>query len=142
MLAKSRRESRHRHIGVENRAAPPRRTRGIRERTSGQRRSKTERQRSNSWAFYQLREFPAYKANLASVPIVLHDPRYSSQMYYSCLRIGSRSGKRFACQNPDCGWSGDTDYNAAKKLEILGLNVMQPRGPWLTCPWTPMPQGS
>ncbi|HEY7710007.1 MAG TPA: transposase, partial [Candidatus Entotheonella sp.] len=114
---------------------------GIRERTNGQRRNKIERRRSNSWAFYQLRLFIGYKANLASVPVVLHDPRYTSQVCSSCLHIGSRSGKRFAC--PSCGYSGDADYNAAKNLEILGLNlVSQPRGPWLTCPWTPMPQGS
>jgi IS605 OrfB family transposase len=105
---------------------------GIRERTNTEPRSKTERRRSNSWAFYQLRLFIGYKANLASVPVVLHDPRYTSQMCHSCLHIGSRSGKRFACQS--CGYSGDADYNAAKNLEILGLNLLsQPRGPWLHC---------
>lgn len=104
---------------------------GIRERTNTEPRSKTERRRSNSWAFYQLREFLTYKANLASVPVVLHNPRYTSQMCHSCLRIGSRSGKRFTC--PGCNYSGDADYNAAKNLEILGLNVSQARGPWLHC---------
>ncbi|MDJ0772464.1 MAG: transposase [Mastigocoleus sp. MO_167.B18] len=34
---------------------------GIRERTNQQPRNKTERRRSNSWAFYQLREFLKYK---------------------------------------------------------------------------------
>jgi putative transposase len=113
---------------------------GIRERTNGQWRGKTEKRRSNSWAFYQLKEFIGYKAHLASVPVVLHDPRYTSQMCHSCLHLGTRSGKRFACQS--CGFTGDADYNAAMNLEILGLNVVQPHGPWLTCPWTPMPQGS
>lgn len=104
---------------------------GIRERTNTQQRRKTERRHSNSWAFYQLRAFIGYKAKVASVPVVLHDPRYTSQMCHSCLHIGHRSGKRFACQNPRCGWSGDADYNAAKNLETLGLNLGQPRGPWL-----------
>jgi putative transposase len=105
---------------------------GIRERANTEPRSKTERRRSNSWAFYQLRLFIGYKANLASVPVVLHDPRYTSQMCHSCLHIGSRSGKRFACQS--CGYSSDADYNAAKNLETLGLNLLsQPRGPWLHC---------
>ena len=112
---------------------------GIRERTNLEPRKKVERRRSNSWAFSQLRDFIGYKANLASVPVVLHDPRYTSQMCHSCWRIGVRSGKRFAC--PSCGYKGDSDFNAAMNLETLGLNVMQPRGPWLTCPWTPMPQG-
>lgn len=35
---------------------------GIRERTHGQPRSKTERRRSNSWAFYQLRQFLSDRA--------------------------------------------------------------------------------
>lgn len=35
---------------------------GIRERTNQQPRSKTERRRSNSWAFFQLRQFLTYKA--------------------------------------------------------------------------------
>nr|WP_306296818.1 transposase [Candidatus Entotheonella palauensis] len=113
---------------------------GIRERTNQQKRGKMEKRRSNAWAFYQLKEFIGYKANLASVPVVLHDPRYTSKMCHSCLHIGARSGKRFACQH--CGYSGDADDNAAKNLETLGLNVMQPHGPWLMCPWTPMPQGS
>jgi len=114
---------------------------GIRERTNKQPRTRTERRRSNSWAFYQLRMFLAYKANLAAVPVVLHDPRYTSQMCSSCLHLGTRSGKRFACQS--CGFTDDADYNAAKNLEILGLNlVTQARGPWLSCAWAPAPQGS
>jgi len=40
---------------------------GIRERTNQLPRSKTERRRSNSWAFYQLRQFIQYKAIGASV---------------------------------------------------------------------------
>jgi IS605 OrfB family transposase len=112
---------------------------GIRERTNGHPRRKTERRRSNSWAFDQLRMFLAYKANLASVPVVLHDPRYTSQMCSSCLHLGQRSGKRFACSN--CGHSDDADHNAAKNLEILGLSVTQARGPWLSCAWAPTPQG-
>ncbi|MEB3883175.1 IS200/IS605 family accessory protein TnpB-related protein, partial [Lyngbya sp. CCY1209] len=47
---------------------------GIRERTNLQRRSKTERRRSNSWAFYQLRMFIDYKATAKGVPVVLVNP--------------------------------------------------------------------
>jgi IS605 OrfB family transposase len=112
---------------------------GIRERTNKERRKKVERRRSNAWAFYQLRLFLAYKANLASVPVVLHDPRYTSQMCSSCLHLGQRSGKRFSCQN--CGHSDDADPNAAKNLEILGLNVTRPRGPWIHCTWSGQPAG-
>ena len=75
----------------------------------------------------------AYKAALATVLLVLHPPAYTSQMCHACLHLGSRQNKRFVCTNPACGWCGDADWNAAKNLEILGLNVSQARGPWVHC---------
>jgi putative transposase len=112
---------------------------GIHERTNQQPRRKDERRRSNSWAFFQLRQFVQYKAALASVLVVLHPPAYTSQMCHACLHLGHRHEKHFTCTNPLCGWGGDADWNAAKNLEILGLNLSQPRGPWLCSSW---PQGS
>ncbi|MFS8970887.1 RNA-guided endonuclease TnpB family protein, partial [Synechococcus sp. 'PEA 65AY6A-5F PE A'] len=44
---------------------------GIRERVNSQPRNKTERRRSNSWAFYQLRQFVYYKALRAGVKVVV-----------------------------------------------------------------------
>lgn len=109
---------------------------GIRERTNQQPRRKDERRRSNSWAFYQLRAFVQYKAALASVLVVLLPPAYTSQMCHACLHLGHRHEKRFRCTNPSCGWLGDADWNAAKNLAIMGLSVIQPRGPWLHSPWS------
>jgi putative transposase len=114
---------------------------GIRERTNGEKRSRVEKRRGNSWAFYQLREFLTYKAALAAVPLVLHAPAYTSQMCHVCHHLGHRAGKRFACQHPRCGWSGDADFNAAKNLEILGLNVSETRGPWVHSLWSGEPTG-
>jgi IS605 OrfB family transposase len=114
---------------------------GIRERTNRQRRRSDERRRSNTWAFYQLRGFMEYKAALATVLLVLVPPAYSSQMCHACLHLGHRHDKRFTCTNPDCRWAGDADDNAALNLEIMGLSVIQPRGPWLHTPWYG-PQGS
>ena len=42
-------------------------------------RSKTERRRTNNWAFYQLRLFVGYKANIAGVKVVLVPAAYTSQ---------------------------------------------------------------
>jgi putative transposase len=107
---------------------------GIRERTNQEPRPKTERRRSNSWAFFQLRQFVQYKAALAGVLLVLVPAAYTSQMCHTCLHMGARKGKRFACTNPACAWTGDADFNAAHNIRILGLNhLSQPRGPWLHC---------
>jgi IS605 OrfB family transposase len=110
---------------------------GIRERTNELPRSKTERRRSNSWAFFQLRAFLGYKAIKFGVKLVLVDPRYTSQTCHHCLHIhpvrgeSYRSGKSFRCGH--CGWHGDADLNGAKNISALGLSVDQPRGSWLSC---------
>jgi IS605 OrfB family transposase len=105
---------------------------GIRARTNQQPRSKTERRRSNSWAFFQLRRFLAYKAIRAGVPLVLVNPAHTSKTCHCCYRIGERQGKGFCCWD-GCGWSGDADYNAACVLSVLGASVILPRGPWMAC---------
>jgi IS605 OrfB family transposase len=114
---------------------------GIRARTNQAPRTKTERRRGNSWAFYQLRQFVAYKAQEAGIVLHLVPAAYTSQMCHACLHLGSRSGKRFVCTNPHCGWTGDADFNAAQNIKILGLQVSLPRGPWVHCPWSGEPNG-
>ena len=114
---------------------------GIRDRTNQGRIPKTERRRSNSWAFFQLQEFVTYKAALAGVVLYLVPPAYTSQMCHGCLHLGSRTGKRFVCTNPVCGWTGDADYNGARNIRTLGLQVSLPRGPYLHSLW-PQVQGS
>lgn len=106
---------------------------GIRERTNQEPRKKTERRRSNSWAFFQLRQFVTYKAALAGVPVHLVPAAYTSQMCHACLHLGNRQGKRFVCLNPACLWHGDADFNGARNIRTLGLNVTEARGPWLHC---------
>jgi IS605 OrfB family transposase len=110
---------------------------GIRERTNQLPRSKTERRRSNSWAFYQLRQFLTYKAIKFGVSLVFVNPRYTSQSCHKCLHIhpikgeSYRSGKKFRCGH--CGWVGDADENGAKNISTLGLLLDQPRGSGLAC---------
>jgi IS605 OrfB family transposase len=105
---------------------------GIRERTNQQPRDKTERRRSNSWAFYQLRLFLEYKAVKAGIDLVAVPPAYTSQTCHACNHIGLRSGKRFQCSN--CGWHGDADLNGAINISKLGaVFVSQPRGSNLCC---------
>jgi len=99
---------------------------GIRERANQQLRSKTERRRSNSWAFYQLRQYLEYKGIKYGVEVVAVPPAYTSQTCHCCNRIGLRSGKVFKCGN--CGWHGDADLNGAMNISKIGAVVSRLRG--------------
>jgi putative transposase len=105
---------------------------GIRERTNTKPRTKTERRRSNSWAFFQLRQFLEYKGIRDGVRVVKVNPAYTSQTCHQCLHIGLRSDKKFGCTN--CGWQGDADYNGAMMISLLGASVTCPESSELSCP--------
>jgi len=105
---------------------------GIRDRTNQLPRNKTERRRSNSWAFHQLRSFLEYKGIRDGVQVVKVNPVYTSQTCHQCLHIGLRSDKRFKCGN--CGWNGDADFNGSLMISILGAAVNQPESFALSCP--------
>jgi putative transposase len=110
---------------------------GIRERTNQMPRSKKERRLSNSWAFYQLRQFLTYKAIKHGVRLLIIDPRYTSQTCHKCSHINPvrgesyRSGKSFACGH--CGWRGDADLNGSKNIATLGVLVNVPEGSGWSC---------
>jgi len=104
---------------------------GIRERTNQKPRNKTERRRSNSWAFYQLRMFLEYKGLKQGIEVIAVPPAYTSQTCHCCLHIGWRSEKKFKCGN--CSWSGDADLNGAKMISLLGASVNSPRGSGYLC---------
>ncbi len=105
---------------------------GIRERLNAQPRSKTERRRSNSWAFYQLRLFLEYKSIREGVKLLAVPPAYTSQTCHKCLSIhpikgkSYRNGKRFVCGH--CGNKCDADLNGARMIRLWGCIVNQPRG--------------
>lgn len=106
---------------------------GIRDRTNQQPRNKTERRRSNNWAFFRLRTFLEYKGLKEGVEVVAVPPAYTSQTCHQCNHIGLRSDKRFKCGN--CGWHGDADLNGAINISKLGaVFVSLPRGSVLACP--------
>ena len=101
---------------------------GIRERINQKPRNKTERRRSNSWAFYQLRTFLEYKGIKEGVQTLAINPAYTSQTCNCCLHIGLRSNKSFKCSNKACGWIGDADENGSKMIALVGLSVNQAGG--------------
>lgn len=109
----------------------------IRHSLNTQPRSKIERRRTNNWAFYQLRIFVGYKANIAGVKVIFVPPAYTSQTCSRCGHIhpikgkSYRNGKVFKCGH--CGFEHDADINAAKNIAALGLSVIQPESPGVTC---------
>ncbi len=108
---------------------------GIRERTNQKPRNKTERRRSNSWAFYQLRTFLEYKGIKEGVEVIAVNPAYTSQSCHCCLHIGRRNNKSFKCSNNACGWIGDADLNGSLMIALVGQSVRLPRGSsLLACP--------
>lgn len=110
---------------------------GIRERTNQLPRTKTERRRSNSWSFHQLRSFLIYKCIKFAVKLIFVDPRYTSQMCQNCLHIhpvqgkSYRFGKSFRCGH--CSWSGDADWNGSLNIQKLGRLINLPGGSGLAC---------
>lgn len=87
---------------------------GIRDRVTVR---KAQRRDLHSWAFFQLRQFIAYKAQLAGMKVVLVDPRNTSRMCAECGHVDKanrRSQSEFKCVR--CGFSDHADHNAAVNI--------------------------
>ncbi len=80
-------------------------------------RGKDERARHSNWSFAQLRQFIDYKARLAGIPVVLVDPKYTSQRCSACghiERANRKSQSEFLCCV--CGHTAHADVNAARNI--------------------------
>jgi IS605 OrfB family transposase len=88
--------------------------RGIRERVTVRREHRYVR---HAWAFFQLRQFIAYKAAWADIPVHLVDPRNTSRtcsVCGHCDKANRRSQADFSCQR--CGFNTNADENAALNI--------------------------
>lgn len=98
---------------------------GIRARV---RHRKPQRSTFHSWAFRQLGDFIAYKAQQAGVPVVWVDPAYTSQ---TCSACGHRDKQNrpdqatFACRR--CGTLLNADHNAAINIAAAGQALWETR---------------
>lgn len=98
---------------------------GIRERV---RLRKRQRARHSGWSFFQLRQFVAYKAQLAGVEVALIDPRDTSRTCHCCGAVDKasrRSQDQFRCQH--CGHEAHADINAARNIRAKALIVIRPK---------------
>ena len=105
---------------------------GIRARVSVRRR---QRARHANWAFAQLSTFVQYKAASVGVPVVLVDPRHTSQTCLACGhvdRANRPSQARFECIV--CGFAGPADavavcvISARARAAVMRPNVDQSVG--------------
>ncbi len=97
---------------------------GIRERVNTV--NKAQRRELSSWAFYQLRQFVAYKAIIAGVEVQFVDPRNTSRTCPKCGNIDKKNRKsqsKFKCTC--CGYVANADINAACNIACRAV-VNQP----------------
>ncbi len=87
---------------------------GIRDR---QQFRKPQRVRMSGWAFFQLRTFVEYKAQLAGVPVALVDPRNTSRTCPECghcEKANRKSPAEFECRV--CGHRSHADLVGARNI--------------------------
>jgi IS605 OrfB family transposase len=88
-----------------------------------QRFRKGQRAKISGWSFHELRQFTAYKAKLAGVPLVLVDARYTSQacsVCGHCAKANRRSQAEFVCVS--CHHSENADLNAARNIRRRAIS--------------------
>jgi putative transposase len=102
---------------------------GIRERATVR---KSQRYERMSWAFSQMRQFIAYKADAAGIPLILVEARNTSRTCPECghcAKENRRSQSEFLCVQ--CGFQANADFVGAtnvcrKGRESTGRPVTRP----------------
>jgi IS605 OrfB family transposase len=86
------------------------------------------RRRFGNWGFFQLRTFITYKAQGAGVPVVLVDPKYTSQTCAECghrEKSNRKSRSEFSCKG--CGHQAHADLNAARNIRAWAKRKLAPK---------------
>jgi putative transposase len=86
------------------------------------RRGRSFNRRLGGWAYGQLLDFVAYKAQERGKRVVLVDPAYTSQDCSQCGARGQRKGSEFAC--PSCDLRLNADLNAARNIADRGMSLV------------------
>jgi len=84
---------------------------------------KENRAKRSNWAFRQLRNFIAYKAQMRGVRVTLVNPAYTSQRCFVCGHIekaNRKSQAEFCCKA--CGHTANADVNAAKNISRAAVS--------------------
>jgi len=87
---------------------------------------RAQRETFGKWAFGELRRFIEYKAALVGVPVVIVDPKYTSQTCSFCGHVSKsnrRSQSLFSCTS--CGETLNADHNAARNIgRLVAVNQL------------------
>jgi len=86
---------------------------------------KRVRGRLHRWAFRQLQDFVAYKAQGLGLVVTYINPAYTSQTCSVCGEIGKRAKHRFSCS---CGTQRHSDVNAAVNIAGFAAPIGTARG--------------
>lgn len=96
----------------------------IRKRVKARRK---QRGRLHNWAFGQLRQLVAYKAQRAGVPVLFVDPAYTSKGCSECGTIDDKNRPNqatFSCIG--CGHTSHADLNAARNIRLRARADVNP----------------
>jgi putative transposase len=83
-------------------------------RTSRGAKARKNNRMKNSWSFYQLSQFIAYKAERLGIRIEQVDPAYTSQECPACGARNKAQDRTYVCA--DCGWHGHRDSVGALNI--------------------------
>jgi IS605 OrfB family transposase len=92
---------------------------------------KRVRARLHGWAFRQLQDFVAYKAEASGLSVVFVNPAYTSQTCSVCGELGKRVKHSFSCS---CGTRRHSDVNAALNMAGFAKPIGIARGGKVTRP--------
>ena len=92
---------------------------------------KRVRTRLHRWAFRQLQDFVAYKAQGVGLAVVYINPAYTSQTCSVCGEIGKRVKHSFSCS---CGSRAHSDVNASRNIAWFAEPIGTARGGNVTRP--------
>jgi putative transposase len=86
------------------------------------------------WRYFQLQQFIEYKAKEAGITVKKINPAYTSRRCSKCGLINTGFTRqyrdenkpegmttRFVCQDPNCKYEADPDYNAAQNIATIDI---------------------
>jgi putative transposase len=104
---------------------------------------RSQRDKHDKWAFYELIQFILYKAKIAGVSVIKVDPHYTSRTCSNCghCEKANRKNQDFCCKK--CGFFLNADHNAAINIKNRAISAIKlTEQLMLLLSWALAPQGA